>query len=78
MSPTLENLCTHCIHGLAMGLTPLCVTYMQFHLFFLSLYLMDSVKLDISHLNINLLSAPASLTVFHKTRSNQKFARFRG
>jgi len=40
---------------------------------------MASVKLDISHLNIKLLSAPASLKqYFIKQRSNQKFARFRG
>ena len=78
MSPILESLCTHCVHGLAMGLTPLCVTYISLYLFSLSIYLIASVTLDISHFNINLLSAPASLKQYFikhvLTKSSHVFA----
>jgi hypothetical protein len=51
---------------------------MPLYLFSLSLYLIASVTLDISHFNINLLSAPASLKQYFikhvLTRSSHVFA----
>ena len=57
---------------------PLYVTYMPLYLFSLSRYLIALVTLDISHFNINLLSAPASLKQYFikhvLTKSSHVFA----